>query len=282
MEARRVLMLPPVRILAGLVLAVALLVPAQLLAAGASPTSVRGVAAELYTGLAVVVALWLLGRFAERRSLEEIGLAPDRVWQVALGFGIGGALAAGAVGLLALTGSYSVVGTGDLSGSAGNLLLLLAFELGSAALQAVLFYGVVFRILVEWLGPWPAVALSVILFGLLHLSAAQATVFSALVAGVGGGGLLALAYLVTRAVWLPLGILWGLNFLFAEVLGAIPSSRHRLLEARLSGSDLLTGGQAGVEGGAVTLAASAVVIAAMVLWRRSALRPAASGRLSPR
>jgi len=272
MRARRVVRLPPVRIVIGLVLAVVLLLPVQVLAAGASSTSVRGVAVELYAGLAAAIALWLLGRFAEHRPLDQIGLGPTRVWQVLLGLAIGAAIAATAVGMLALIGSYSVVGKGDLSGSWSNVLMLLGFELGSAALQAILFYGIVFRILLEWLGRWPAIALSVILFGLLHLTAAQATLFSALVAGVAGGALLGLSYIVTRAVWLPLGVLWGLNFLFAEVFGAIPSSKHRLLEVRLSGSDLLTGGPAGVEGGAVTLAASAVAIAAIVLWRRSALQ----------
>ena len=272
MRARRVVRLPPVRIVIGLVLAVVLLLPVQVLAAGASSTSVRGVAVELYAGLAAAIALWLLGRFVEHRPLDETGLGPTRVWQVLLGLAIGAAIAATAVGMLALIGSYSVVGKGDLSGSWSNVLMLLGFELGSAALQAILFYGIVFRILLEWLGRWPAIALSVILFGLLHLTAAQATLFSALVAGVAGGALLGLSYIVTRAVWLPLGVLWGLNFLFAEVFGAIPSSKHRLLEVRLSGSDLLTGGPAGVEGGAVTLAASAVAIAAIVLWRRSALQ----------
>src|SRR5947199_6822139 len=134
MSNPRILHTPPVRIAVGLVVAVVLILPAGPLAGGASPTTVRGVAAELYAGAAAAVALSLLGHFLERRSLDEIGLRPAGVWQVVLGFVIGAAIAGGAVGLLALTGSYSVVGTGDLQGSPANLLLLLGFELGSAAL----------------------------------------------------------------------------------------------------------------------------------------------------
>src|SRR5205807_3369973 len=48
---RRILGLPPVRIAAGIVATVALLFPAQLLASGASATTVRGVLVEVYTGL---------------------------------------------------------------------------------------------------------------------------------------------------------------------------------------------------------------------------------------
>ena len=268
MSIRRILNFPLVRIAAGLAVAVVLILPAALVAGGASPTTARGVAVELYTGVAVAVALWLVGHFWERRSLDQIGLRPAGTWQVLLGFAIGAAVAGGAVGLLVLSGSYSVVGPGDLQGSPANLLLLLGFELGSAALQAILFFGIVFRILLEWVGPWPATTLSVILFGLLHLTAPGTTLYSAVVVGLSGGGLLAVSYIVTRAVWLPLGILWGLNFLFADILGAIPNSHHRLFEARLSGSDLLTGGAAGAEGGAATLVAAAVALAGIVLWTR--------------
>jgi membrane protease YdiL (CAAX protease family) len=255
----------------GIVAAVVLILPALFLTAGTSPTSGRGVVAELYTGAAVAVALWLLGHFIERRSPGEVGLRPAGIWQVALGFAIGAAVAGAAVGFLALTGSYSVTGWGDLHNSLANLLLLLGFELGSAALQAILFYGIVFRILLEWLGSWPAIALSVVLFGLLNLTAAHATLFGAIVVGLSGGALLAVSYIATRAVCLPLGILWGLNFLFAEVLGAIPSSHHRLLQARLSGNDFLTGGAAGAESGAGTLVAASVAVAAVLFWVRSSV-----------
>jgi hypothetical protein len=126
----------------------------------------------------------------------------------------------------------------------------------------------VFRILLEWLGSRPAIALSVVLFGLLNLTAAHATLFGAIVVGLSGGALLAVSYIATRAVCLPLGILWGLNFLFAEVLGAIPSSHHRLLQTRLSGNDLLIGGAAGAETGAATLVAASVAVAAILFWVR--------------
>jgi len=263
---RRILGLPPVRIAAGIVATVALLFPAQLLASGASATTVRGVLVEVYTGLAAGVALWLVARFMEKRSLAEVGLQLDRrAAMVGVGFIIGAVIAAGSIGILAATSSYSIGGAGDLAGSGSNLALLLVFELGSAALQAILFYGIVFRVLAEWLGRWPAIALAVVLFGAIHLTAPHATVISAVVVGLTGGVLLAAGYLATRALWLPMGLLWGVNFTFAEVLGAIPGAHHRLFNAQLSGSELWTGGPAGAEAGGATLIFVAIAIA-VIAW----------------
>jgi uncharacterized protein len=263
----RALEFPPVRIAAGLVVAVALLVPAQFLAAGASSVSVRGAVVEVYTGLAAGLALWLVGHFIEKRSLAEVGLPVDRRTAIAvIGFAIGAAIAGVSIGILAATGSYSVTGNGDLAGSISNLSLLLVFELGSAGLQAILFYGIVFRVLAEWLGRWPAIALAAVLFGAIHLTGPNATAFSAVVVGLSGGVLLAVSYLATRALWLPMGILWGINFMFAEILGAIPSAQHRLLDARLSGSELLSGGAAGAEAGGATLIVVAIAVAFILWW----------------
>jgi uncharacterized protein len=264
---RRALEFPLTRIAAGLVVAVTLLVPAQFLAGGASSVSVRGSLIEVYTGLAAGLSLWLVGRFIEKRSLAEVGLPLDRrTGIIVIGFAIGAAIAGISIGILAATGSYSVTGNADLAGSVGNLSLLLVFELGSAALQAILFYGIVFRVLAEWLGRWPAIALAVVLFGAIHLTGPNATVFSAVVVGLSGGVLLAVSYLATKGLWLPMGILWGVNFAFADILGAIPSAHHRLLEGRLSGSELLSGGAAGAEAGGATLIVVAIAVTLIAWW----------------
>src|SRR5438309_4725975 len=262
----RALEFPLARIAAGIVAAGALLVPAQLLAGGASSTTIRGALTEVYTGLAAGLALWLVARLIEKRRLAEVGLPFGRGTAfLPMGFGIGAAIAGASIGILAAIGSYSVVGAGDLAGSGSNLALLLVFELGSAALQAILFYGIVFRVLAEWLGRWPAIALAVVLFGAIHLTAPHATVISAVVVGLTGGVLLAAGYLATRALWLPMGLLWGVNFTFAEVLGAIPGAHHRLFNAQLSGSELWTGGPAGAEAGGATLIFVAIAIA-VIAW----------------
>jgi membrane protease YdiL (CAAX protease family) len=270
---RRLLAFPPTRIGVGLVGFVVLLLPVQVALGPVSAMSPAGAAAEIYAGAAAVAALWLLARFVERRPLSDVGLPGGRaVSGVLAGLVIGAATAAGAVGLLAVTGSYTYAGQGDLSHSATDTGLLLVFEFGSAALQAIVFFAIVFRVLLEWLGRWPSIALSVVLFGILHLAGANATVWTAVVVGLAGGSLLALSYVLTRAVWLPMGLLWGLNLTLGEILGGIPGSHHSLFRAHLTGNDLWTGGAAGVEGGAAILIPAALAIGAMAWRTRSVAR----------
>ena len=78
MNLRRVIEFPVVRIVIGIVAVVVLLVPAQVVAAGATTTSIRGVAVELYSGIAATAALWLVAHFIEKGSLADVGLPLDR------------------------------------------------------------------------------------------------------------------------------------------------------------------------------------------------------------
>jgi len=273
MNLRRVIEFPVVRIVIGIVAVVVLLVPAQVVAAGATTTSIRGVAVELYSGIAATAALWLVAHFIEKGSLADVGLPLDRrLSYLIAGLVLGVVVAGLAVGILAILGAYAVVGKGDLASSPQNTVLLLAFELGSAALQAVLFFGIIFRVLVEWLGRWPAITLTVVLFGAIHLSAPNATIVSAIIVGLSGGVLLSASYLATNNLWLPAGILWGVNFTFVEVFGAIPSAAHRILQARITGNNLLTGGSAGVEGGIATLVAAWLAVLLIIWWASTRTR----------
>jgi uncharacterized protein len=264
---RRVLSFPPVRIVLGIAAFAVLLVPVQVLSGRVSAMSLAGAALEFYAGIAAIAALAVLGRWVERRPLSEVGLPVGRALMgVPAGLLIGSAIAAVAVGLLTLTGSYVYSGAGDLANSPSNLALLVTFELGSAVVQAVLFFGIVFRILLEWLGRWPSIALSVVLFGLLHLTGPEATAWTGVVVGLSGGALLALAFVLTRAVWLPMGVLWGVNVTVGEFLGGISGSHASLVRARIVGPDLWTGGASGVEGSAAILIPAALTIAVLA-WR---------------
>ena len=104
------------------------------------------------------------------------------------------------------------------------------------------------------------------LFGLAHLGNPNATLYGAAAIGIEAGMLLGAAYVVTRRLWLAVGVHFGWNFMQAGVFGPNLSGRQvgSLLEFRLSGPDLLSGGALGVEGSvfaiAVCLAASPVFL----------------------
>ena len=69
-----------------------------------------------------------------------------------------------------------------------------AGALVSAFAQELIFRAIVFRITEEWLGIWWALAVSTLLFGLIHLTQAGASLLSSLAIALQAGLMLAAAY----------------------------------------------------------------------------------------
>jgi len=140
----------------------------------------------------------------------------------------------------------------------------------SGFVQELLFRAVIYRITEEWLGTWWALGISAILFGLIHLTSAGATIFSALAVALQAGILLAAAYALTHRLWLAFGIHMAWDFandgIFGVgVAGQTGQSLHGLLQASLNGPKLLTGGALGVEASVITLVI--MLIAGAILLR---------------
>src|ERR1051325_1639572 len=122
----------------------------------------------------------------------------------------------------------------------------------SAFAQELIFRAVIYRITEEWLGTWWALVVSAVLFGLIHLSSAGATIFSALSVALQAGIVLAAAYALTHRLWMALGLHMAWDFANDSIFGVgvagqTGQSLHGLLQARLSGPDLFSGGAFGVE-----------------------------------
>jgi membrane protease YdiL (CAAX protease family) len=128
----------------------------------------------------------------------------------------------------------------------------LANDGAGAFVEEILLWGVIFRITEERLGTWLALAISVVLFALLHLASANATVISTIVVGIEGGILLSVAYVLTRRLWLAIGIHFGWDF-SQDALFGVGSGAQGLMRGELSGPALVSGGSTGVEGSVVAL-----------------------------
>jgi len=227
------------------------------------------------TIVAVVVPLAIYVVFVlatERRAPRELGGGWRGLGELGLGGLIGLGLFSAIVGVLALAGSYHVLGE--------RSWLTVQWSLYAAAAafrEELMFRGVVLRISEERLGTWIALALSALWFGLAHANNPGATIADSVMVALFGGLLLGAAYLATRRLWLAIGIhaLW--NFAESGIFG-VPVSGFVIpgwLSARLSGPDWLTGGSFGPEGSVVTLGVTTVAIAALLLiaWRRGHIRP---------
>jgi hypothetical protein len=127
-------------------------------------------------------------------------------------------------------------------------------------------------------GTWIALALTSAFFGFGHLGNPDATWFAGLAISLEAGIMLGAVYLLTRRLWVAIGIHAAWNFTQGWVY-SIPVSGGDaplgLLITRRVGPDWLTGGEFGLEASAValviaTLAGAAFMVAAV---RRGQIKP---------
>ncbi|HSP17907.1 MAG TPA: CPBP family intramembrane glutamic endopeptidase, partial [Myxococcaceae bacterium] len=191
----------------------------------------------LLTLLVFVLSLWLL----ERKRPREAGLGLVRAVPDTLrGFVLGAALLSAVVGLLALVGSYRIVGWAPLPEGATRALLfgrLTLTLLCVGVFEELASRGILFRLVEQGLGTWLAVIISGALFGFGHLNNPGATWVSSLAIAVGAGALLAGAYVGTRSLWIPIGLHWAWNLFEGPVWGTPVSGMATpvLAAARLPG-----------------------------------------------
>lgn len=220
---------------------------------------------------AICMATWLAMWLLERQPFSAVGLAIGKRFpiQLVVGFGAG----AGLVG--AITAAEWTLGAIHFEPSGADTMQVLAVIGGgagifvlSAAAEELVFRGYAFQRLIEGSNDYIAVAVSSIVFGGIHRWNPHATrlaVANTMLAGV----LLAVAYLKTRALWMPIGFHFAWNWTLA--LGGLPISGVDLgrmpWEAVPSSSHVwLHGGDYGPEGGVVATAVLAVGIVCLIAW----------------
>jgi len=189
---------------------------------------------------------------------------PNALKNLALGLGGGFLIFSVAVGVAALLGVYRVTGEGDASG-------LLAAIIGPAIFAAVseelIFRGILFRWIEAFGGSWAALLLTSAFFGAAHLANPNASPIAAVGIAFEAGVMLGAAYMLTRSLWLPMGLHAAWNFTQGEIYD-IPVSGtpvHGLLTARLSGPPLLTGNGFGLEASLIAITV-ATLFGLWLLW----------------
>jgi len=268
----KVLQFPLVRMLiAVLFVGVGLLVGQTLLGVLRSVLSITNtgfanVLAFILITPATYFAYWAYVRYVEKRNMVELGRA-GAGQESGLGSLMGFGLFSLVIAILWLLGFYRVSGFNLVWLS---LIGALAGALVSAFVQELIFRAVIYRVAEEWLGTWWALAISAILFGLIHLTSAGATIFSALAVALQAGVLLGAAYALTHRLWMVLGIHVAWDFANDGIFGVgfagqTGQSTHGLLQASLNGPDLFTGGAFGVEASIVSF--FIVLIAGILLLR---------------
>ena len=194
---------------------------------------------------------YVLVHFIERREMSELSLS-GAAWETAQGIVVGAVLFVTTMLILALAGAYKVVGTN----SASVLVRPFLIAVSSAVFEEILFRGVLFRIIEQSLGSWIALSLSAVIFGGLHLLNENATLIGAVAVMLEAGVTLAAAFVLTRRLWLPIGIHFAWNFTQQGIFSSAVSGNaatQGLFQPVFSGPDWLTGGAFGVEASVVAM-----------------------------
>jgi membrane protease YdiL (CAAX protease family) len=200
----------------------------------------------------------------EKRQAAELALN-GAARETGMGVGIGAAVGLIVGGVLAVTGSFIVTGS---STSWEILLKCLPEQIMVATFEELMFRAVIFRIAEQRWGARTALAVSFVLFAVAHLQNDSIGILAVITTGVVSLTLCA-AYMLTRRVWLPIGIHFGWNFLY-DGFFAVPVSGHAArgwLQVSLPGPEWLTGGAYGVEGSVLTLLVWVVATVLMLRQR---------------
>lgn len=218
----------------------------------------------------VSLSTYAARRWLDRRSLASLGLAVGPGWSVDLiaGLLLGGLLQALIFAVEAAAGWIAIDGPmwPTPAEAAPSLLFWALAFLCVGWNEELVTRGYLLQNIRDGLGtPW-AVALTSLGFGALHVANPGASAVA--VAGVALAGLLfAVAYLVTRSLWMPIGLHAGWNFAEGPLFGFPVSGIDAggLFIQRPVGPELITGGAFGPEAGLISLFADACGIG-LVWW----------------
>ncbi len=273
---------PFLRALLFAALALAIARAADWMTAGSPAASQRLTQGLDYLGLAnagLLGASWLLLRRVDRRDFRSVGLwfYPGWAHDLLLGAGMGAGLLSAVVGVLLACGAIRYRGlAGHTATIAPAFFFTAVLLLLAAAFEEIAFRGYGFQRLIDSVGRPGAVAVSAGLFGVLHLFNPPGTALST-ANTMAIGVLLAVSYLKTRGLWLPIGLHWSWNLGMGPIL-SLPVSgvqfQPTLLRAESIGPAWLGGEAYGPEGGAVLTAAATVAIVWLVRTARIAVAPA--------
>jgi hypothetical protein len=212
------------------------------------------IAPELTVTGVTLVLVYVACCQLQKMQLKKIGLDPTNMAQeIAIGFGLGIAVAAAPVAAMALGGAYHV----DKINPFNPLLICACIAMFLVALNEELMFRVfIFQTAERKWGTVASVVITSTIFGCMHLmnDVHGATILQKLWGALSlipeAGLLLNAALLVRRRIWLPVGIHWAWNFFEGSVFGTDVSGTNlgaTVIEPSIAGPGWLTGGAFGPE-----------------------------------
>lgn len=178
---------------------------------------------------------------------------------------VGGVLVTAVIVTFWTFGWYRAQGITHGSIEGGPAQALVVFPI-AALVEEVAWRGFLFRFMERRAGSAVALIVSSLVFGLAHVANEGVGVVGAMAIALGGGLLLAGAYMLTRTLWFPIGIHWSWNLFAGPMLGEPEPGQKTdvLARAATHGPEPWTAGGFGPEAGLVALVVGTLAGAALV------------------
>lgn len=201
----------------------------------------------------VFIALYVLVvRWIEKEWAPDI-LTPKAGGQLLMGLAFGAAYISLVTGIMWLCGCCSFQQQGwDWHGQIKAFLMFFVVAVG----EEIIFRGVLFKWIDKRWGLWVALIVSGLIFGFVHLTNDNATIWSSLAISIEAGLLLGAAYKWSGSLWLPIGIHWTWNYTQGNIFGFAVSGTDAgsaWLQVVPNGPDIITGGTFGAEASIISV-----------------------------
>lgn len=206
---------------------------------------------QLFSTALVILVVILFCKLLQKRSLASMGFAKKgAAKEYLLGFAVGAAMFAAAVGFCALTGTLEITGVSP-EASIGLILLFLLGYLVQGMSEEILLRGYFMPSIARKNRIWVAVLVNAAAFAMLHLGNPGMTLLSFI--NLTLFGIFASVYMLKR------GNIWGIaalhsawNFVQGNVFGIQVSGMKTdaaIFSSAIGGSAVINGGSFGLEGG---------------------------------
>lgn len=207
--------------------------------------NLRNLLKGLFVSSAGILTYIFFFKKYEKRAVTEFSIK-GLFKNIGIGISIGFILQSLIILVMYLNGNYSVINVNPVS----FIIIPLITMFTVAIIEEILVRGIILRIMEEKLGSYISLAVSSLIFGILHLANPHTTLLSSLCI-TAAGFLLGAAFIYSRNLWFPIALHFAWNFTQSGIYGAITSGNEQtgsLLAAKIQGPEIMTGGEFGPEG----------------------------------
>ena len=226
-------------------------------------TDLKNIVIAIVESLVAVTCYLVLFRYYEKRKIRELS-ASTFLKNAMTGFFMGLILQSVFILIIYLAGDFAIAQVNPLS----YLLPAFAFSFTAGFVAEILLRGILFRLTEEKTGTIPALIIFTLLFGILHVNSKGATAVSVCATAIQAGLMLSAIYVYSRSLWLPVFLHFAWDFAEPGIYGGINpgiSTEKSLLYSKITGSYILTGGEAG-PGNSVQSAILCLITSLLFLW----------------